>query len=200
MELPCRCRAGRAGQIPAIAVQQPASLLCCNLDGGKGLLACPPSHQLGTHFATQRFMSLASSAQALRISPWLMPLHLMTQPVRWLNPAGCRCQLRQWPHEGCMDISVWCILLFRAFSLGPCFLLSRLLNPAFGVVRRNNWSTSHLRWELSATGCVGSDGFGIPTAMKCSESLKPLHKASLEPELAASKSTASCKTSRIFRQ
>lgn len=195
----CRAGAELGGQDGSqlSLLQQPVSSLCCKLDEGRGLLPHPPSRHLGTHPATQRFVSLASSAQALQISCWLMSLYLMTQPVRWLNPAGCRCQLWQWP---CMDISVWCTLVFRAFGLGPCFLLSRLLHPAFGAVRGNNWSNFHLCWELSATGCIGSNGFGIPTAMKCSESLKPLQRASLEPELAASKSTASCTTSKIFRQ
>ena len=117
--------------------------------------ASPPSRDPGICAATQHFMSPASSAKPFE---WAAGLFNVAVPdtasatgVRWLKPAGCRCQLRQWSYEGCMDISVLYILVFGGFSLSPSFLLSR-----------NFWIcwTQHLGWREETTGqshtCVRS--------------------------------------------
>lgn len=137
--------------------QEPASPLRCKQDEGTRLLGqplqvSPPSCDPGTRSATQDFASPASSAKPFELAPRLfnvaVPDTANTTGARWLTPAGCRCRLRQRSYEGCVAISV-VHPSFQRFQPEP-FLSAfqeflNLLNPAFGVVRRNNRATSCLR-------------------------------------------------------
>lgn len=91
--------------------------------------ASPPSCDLGTHSATQHFMSPASSAKPLELASRLLsvavPDTANTTGVHWPNPMGRPCPLQQWSYEGCTASSVLYILVFRGFSLSPSFLLSK---------------------------------------------------------------------------
>lgn len=102
-------RGGGAGEFTAIAApgaREPALLRACSAASqtrGRGCWrthrqASPPSRDLGSHSATQHFKSLASSAKPFELASGLInvavPDVANATGVRWLNPAGCRCQLR----------------------------------------------------------------------------------------------------------
>jgi len=167
----CHARAEAGGQDRSqlLLLQEPA-LLQAGLGEGA---ASPPSHDPGTHSATQRFVSPASSAKSFELASGLLDVTVPDTAdagVHQLNPVTGSGR----GHKRATRTSLSYILIFQRFQLQP-FLFAfqkylNLLNPAFGMVRRYNWATSHLRWELFTAGRIFSDGFEIQTAIKWSGS------------------------------
>lgn len=213
MELPYRYRSGGARPFTAIAAPgtcKPTPLQAGRGDGAAGTTPGRSAHPAVTrgHTPLPKISCPRQLCQALRISPQAVSCsrtrHSQYHRSALANPCGLSL-----PAPAVVTRRLrghLCVVRpgFQRFQPEP-FLSAfqeflNLLNPAFGVVRRNNRATLCLRSELSTTGCIVSEGFGIRTAIKWSGSLKSLDKASLEAELAACKSRGSCKTSKMFRQ